>query len=128
MKINWFRKDSEEKVEEQEWEIGEPKGRLRGLTGLYAGAEIDLNAGKILIGRDSGRANLVYDDSCTKVSRKHCELSYDGQKKIFFIVDYSSTGTFKNGSSDCLPQNMPIPLEPGVVINIGDETNQFILE
>lgn len=106
----------------------EPKGIMRGLVGMYAGAEIPLNNETIIIGRDATRANLIYDDSCTKVSRKHCELSYDSQAKMFVMIDYSSTGTFKNGNTDCLPQNMRIFLEPGSVIDIGDETNRFILE
>jgi hypothetical protein len=47
---------------------------------------------------------------------------------MFSIIDYSSTGTFKNGNTNCLPQNMRVFLEPGSVIDIGDETNRFILE
>ncbi len=108
--------------------LGEPKGIMRGLNGLYAGAEIDLKHGTIIIGRDANRANLVYDDSCTKVSRKHCEMSYDVQAKLFVIVDTSSNGTFKNENPNCLPQNMRINLEPGSIIDIGDESNRFILE
>jgi hypothetical protein len=106
----------------------EPKGVMRGLAGMYAGAEIPLNNGAVIIGRDASRANLIYDESCAKVSRKHCELSYDNESKMFSIIDYSSTGTFKNGNTNCLPQNMRVFLEPGSVIDIGDETNRFILE
>lgn len=106
----------------------QPRGIMRGLCGMYEGAEIPLQNETIMIGRDPSRANLIYDENCTKVSRKHCEVSYDPQTKMFVFVDYSSTGTFKNGNPDCLPQNMKVMLEPGSTIDIGDETNRFILE
>lgn len=106
----------------------QPRGIMRGICGMYEGAEIPLQNEKIMIGRDPSRANLIYDENCTKVSRKHCEVSYNPQTKMFVFVDYSSTGTFKNGNPDCLPQNMKVMLEPGSTIDIGDETNRFILE
>lgn len=106
----------------------QPRGIMRGICGMYEGAEIPLQNETIMIGRDPSRANLIYDENYTKVSRKHCEVSYDPQTKMFVFVDYSSTGTFKNGNPDCLPQNMKVMLEPGSTIDIGDETNRFILE
>lgn len=111
-----------------EAEPEQPRGIMRGLCGMYEGAEIPLQNETISIGRDPSRVNLIYDENSTKVSRKHCEVSFDPQAKMFVLVDYSSTGTFKNGSSDCLPQNMKVMLEPGSTIDIGDEANRFILE
>ena len=95
---------------------------------MYAGGEIDLTKGTIIVGRDPMRANLVFDEQYTKVSRKHCELRYDKKEKVFYIKDYSSNGTFKNQSENCLPQNMEISLEAGTILDIGDEGNRFILE
>lgn len=105
----------------------EPKGIMRGVLGMYEGAEIDLRDGPVIIGRDASKSNLVYDASHVKVSRKHCEISYQSQTNMYQLIDYSSTGTYKNGNKNCLPQNMPIMLEPGSRIDIGDETNRFIL-
>ena len=105
-----------------------PRGIMRGITGMYAGGEIDLTKGTIIIGRDPQRANLVFGEECPKVSRKHCEIRYDKKEKLFFIKDYSSNGTFKNQSENCLPQNMEISLEAGSILDIGDENNRFILE
>lgn len=105
-----------------------PRGVLRGLCGMYAGAEIRLAEDAVVLGRDAAKANLVFDDTNSRVSRKHCKIGYDRQKNMFWLEDYSSTGTYKNGSTNCLPQGMPVPLQPGSVIAIGDETNQFILE
>lgn len=107
---------------------GVAKGVMRGLCGMYAGAEISLAEGGVILGRDATKANLVFDDVHTRVSRKHCKISFDRQNQIFRLEDYSSTGTYKNGSTKCLPQGMSVPLQPGSVIAIGDETNMFILE
>ena len=52
----------------------------------------------------------------------------DKKEKVFYIKDYSSNGTFKNQSENCLPQNMEISLEVGTILDIGDEGNRFILE
>ncbi len=105
-----------------------PRGVLRGLCGMYAGAEIMLTEGAVVLGRDAARVNLVFDEMNPRVSRKHCKISYDRQNQVFILEDYSSTGTYKNGSTNCLPQGMSVTLQAGSVIAIGDETNQFILE
>lgn len=105
----------------------ETRGIMRGVLGMYEGAEIDLKDGPVIIGRDASRANLVYEAAYARISRKHCEISYQPQTGMYQLIDYSSTGTYKNGSSNCLPQNMPVTLEPGSMIDIGDETNRFVL-
>jgi hypothetical protein len=106
----------------------EPRGVMVGITGVYAGTEIPFQSGETLkIGRDAA-CNLIYDKSAPRISRHHCEITWNPGSQNYSIVDTSSNGTFKNGSEDCLPQNMRITLEIGCTIALGDEDNVFRLE
>lgn len=106
---------------------GIPRGVLVGLSGVYAGAEIPMPLGEFI---KLGRLNtnhLVFEGQ-KSVSRDHCKLKWDADSQTYTIYDYSSTGSFTNGSHDCLPQNLEMILKPGTVLAIGDETNTFRLE
>lgn len=106
---------------------GAPRGVMVGLTGLYAGAEIPMNSGEyIKLGR-AATNHLVFDGQ-SNVSRNHCKIKWEAEHKKFIFCDYSSNGSFANGSEDCLPQNLEVEMAPGTVIAIGDETNTFRLE
>lgn len=114
-------------VVETEPERG-PRGVMVGLTGVYAGVEIPLQPGEtVKIGRDAA-SNLIYDKSAPRISRHHCEITWNPQSQNYSIIDTSTNGTFKNSSEDCLPQNMKISLEVGCTISLGDEDNMFRLE
>ena len=71
--------------------------------------------------------HLVFEGQ-KSVSRDHCKMKWNADSQTYTIYDYSSTGSFVNGSHDCLPQNLEMTLEPGCVLAIGDETNTFRLE
>lgn len=106
---------------------GSIKGVLVGLSGVYAGAEIPMADGEtIRFGRLSNN-DLVFNNQ-PKVSRNHCQVRWDAAQKKFSFRDYSSNGSFANGSEECLPQNIDLWIEPGTVIAIGDNTNLFRLE
>lgn len=106
---------------------GLPRGVMRGLAGIYAGAEISFQDGEsIRLGRLKDN-DLVFDGQGS-VSRKHCTLTWYGDRKKFSILDYSSSGCYINGEEECLPQNMAVWLEPGTVIDIGNAENRFRLE
>lgn len=106
---------------------GQPRGVMVGLTGIYAGAELPLPDGEFIkLGRQKTN-NLIFEGQ-GKVSRDHCKIKWDAAAKKYIICDYSSTGSFVNGSRDCLPQNLELMLEPGTVVAIGDATNTFRLE
>lgn len=105
----------------------QPRGVMVGLKGMYAGAEISLLNGEyIKLGRLADN-HLVFEGQ-EKVSRNHCKIKWDSNTGKYTIVDYSSNGTFVNGSQDCLPQNLEIEMIPGTVIVLGDENNIFRLE
>lgn len=105
-----------------------PRGVMVGLVGVYAGVEIPFQPGEtIKVGRDAA-SNLIFDKRAPRVSRHHCEITWNPESQTYHIVDTSTNGTFKNGSEDCLPQNMNIALEVGCTISIGNEDNIFRLE
>lgn len=105
----------------------QPRGVMKGLTGMYAGAEIEFKDGeKISFGRDN--TNDVIFENAERVSRSHCTITWDREKKEYIILDTSSNGCFVNGMEDCIPQNIPVSLAVGTIIDIGDENNRFILE
>ena len=67
---------------------------------IYPGMDkemmFSLTPGKtIKIGKDASWADIVIPASFTKVSRRHCEISFDEQKKKFVINDISKNGVFR---------------------------------
>ena len=121
-------KSNRKKAEEPKAYVpGNPRGVLVGLTGIYAGAEITMPPGEFIrMGRQNTN-HLVFEGQ-KSVSRDHCKMKWNADSQTYTIYDYSSTGSFVNGSHDCLPQNLEMTLEPGCVLAIGDETNTFRLE
>jgi hypothetical protein len=106
---------------------GTARGVWLGLTGIYAGAEIPFADGEsIKLGRLTDN-DLIYENQ-PKVSRHHCTISWDVSRKKFKFRDFSSNGSFVNGSDECVPQNIDLWLEPGTEVSLGDDTNRFRLE
>lgn len=119
--------ETSKKEEVPEYQPGKPRGVMVGLSGLYKGAEIPFTGGEyIKLGRQADN-HLVFEGQ-PNVSRSHCQIKWDAGRGKYLFRDYSSNGSFVNGSKDCLPQNLEIEMEPGTVVAIGDETNTFRLE
>lgn len=113
--------------EKQESRVEPEHGVLIGVTGIYAGAAIPLTDGEyILLGR--GVSNHLVFEGQTNVSRNHCRIKWDAGRQKYIFRDYSSNGSFANGSEDCLPQNLDLELEPGTTIALGDGGNTFRLK
>lgn len=111
----------------QEKTVSEPRGVMVGLSGMYKGAEIPFKNGEsIKFGRDTSN-DMVFTDA-PRVSRHHCVITWDGENKVYQIIDNSSNGCYINGMEECIPQNIPLQLEIGTIIDIGDENNCFRLE
>lgn len=107
--------------------IQSPRGVMVGLAGIFAGAEIPFQGEEsIRLGRDASN-DLVFTDA-KRVSRHHCVITWHAARQEYSIVDRSSNGSFINGQTDCLPQNIEIMLKTGTVIDIGSEENRFRLE
>lgn len=72
---------------------GEP--RLIGVAGEFVGASYRLADRPLAIGRDGHQCELVYPDGHAEISRKHCTVSYDAERRVFSLVDHgSSNGTY----------------------------------
>lgn len=97
---------------------------LVGLSGAYAGASIFMQPNEeIVIGRDTTVSHVVLSDS--QVSRKHCGVRYIGETGNYQVVDYSSNGTFVNGTM--IPSGMNYDCAPGTIISV-DDFNRFQLQ
>ena len=71
------------------------KRKLVCVSGLYAGTELPLD-GNIIMGRDSEKCDLIFDNDTKGVSRQHCCVEVSGGR--ISIVDLGSTyGTSVNG-------------------------------
>ena len=104
-----------------------PHGVLVGIKGLYAGAEIAMKDGEeIRLGRAEGN-HLIFTGQ-RSVSRNHCKIRWNEAKQSYLFLDYSSSGTYLNGSNDCLPQNLEIEVPCGSQIALGNRENIFLLK
>lgn len=106
-----------------------PRGRgvMVGVAGVFAGKEIAFGDGETLrLGRDL--ANDLVFTNASHISRNHCLITWYAQKQKYYVEDQSSNGCFINGAPTRLPKNVEIALEPGTIIDIGDQTNRFRLE
>lgn len=74
-----------------------PQPILRGISGQYNGMELELTEESLSIGRDHRISDLVLSEGkgWDEVSGRHCSVTYDFEKKCFFIEDHwSSNGTY----------------------------------
>lgn len=104
-------------------------GKIKGLTGIYQNASVDLRSGAIVVmGRDPGRCQMIFDEkSCPEISKTHCSIRYDSMTQTYFVTDLNSTnGTFTNSDRRLRP-NMPERLPRGAVIYLGSRKNTFQL-
>lgn len=93
-------------------------GAVRILSGQYQDTILKLQPGeKLVVGRDVNTCHLVLE--APWISRYHCTISFDFEKKEYIVVDYSGNGTFiKDGKR--LIKEIPQCFESGTVITIGE--------
>lgn len=93
------------------------QGSLRCVAGSLLGASVILEPGDVIvIGRDPHVANLIVDDP--KVSKKHCSVVYDGERDLYFIVDYSSNGTtLEDGTKLVKEAQTPVERNTNIVLS-----------
>ena len=103
--------------------VKKKNGGIIGVSGAYAGAELPLEAGGIILGRDASNAELIIESP--KVSRRHCKITYDAQKGEYTVTDYSTNGTFAGKRR--LTKGVAEILPAGTVLNLGDSRNSFRL-
>lgn len=102
----------------QQTDAALPTGALICMQGIYAGAITHLCANQtIVIGRDGECADFVLN--FPQISRIHCELLYDAQKRQYQITDYSTNGTFTD-KGNRLAKGEPYLLKPGSKLYFAD--------
>ena len=95
---------------------------LLGISGMYAGSNFPLTPDQpVILGRDSAMAQIVFSQGAQKISRRHCEVMFNSQTQQYRVTDFSSNGTYVNGSR--LPANSPVKLARGTEISLGDSNN-----
>lgn len=96
-------------------------------NGAMKGVQFNVSLGtKLNIGRSPQQCNVVLSQDCIKVSRVHCSVEYDENKAAYIITDYSSNGTYVNGSR--INKEVAYEAKSGAVIALGDMQNTFVLK
>lgn len=106
---------------------GDPsKSGIMCLAGEYQGVSVPMEDGAtITIGRDASCCNLVISGS--KISRKHCQITYEKARNKYMVTDYSTNGTYiKDGTR--LVKERSMELDPGTVLTLGNDANSFRLQ
>ncbi len=101
-------------------------GSLIGVNGTCAGYNFDLTSGEeIIIGKDAKVSSVVIDPAYKEISRKHVGVSYDIIRDQYRVVDYSSNGTWANGSKMIPGQEVYLP--HGTELKLANDKNIFRL-
>lgn len=111
----------------KETSINPPDGKVRMLSGQYAGSEIRLKPGeRIVIGREPSKCDLVC--ASEKVSRVHLSISYRviGNKGEYFVKDMSTNGTISSKTGK-LPKEEEIKQPVGAVLTLGKSSEAIQL-
>ena len=101
-------------------------GELYFTRGEYKGQVISLSPTyRIVLGRNVQTSQLIFHNP--NVSRTHCLIEFIPQENSFYVTDYSSRGTWMNGSMR-LKSNIRQKCPPGTSITLTDDgVNEFML-
>lgn len=106
--------------------VGVLSGLLVCTRGTMNGARIPMqDLEMLLIGRDSSVCNLVLPDM--DISRRHCTVQFNAGKNCYYVTDYSSTGTYLDGSLR-LEKDTLTQCERGSRLLLGNGSNEFLLQ
>lgn len=98
---------------------------LQGLAGEYEGTAVPLQGSPCVLGRDPSLANLVFPETCTRISKRHCQLRLDpGSLRVFLDDLWSANGTFL-GNGTRVPSGHPVELRPGDRFYLADPSQLF---
>lgn len=103
------------------------KGELNFLQGEYRGQVISLYpSNSLILGRNSQTSQLIFTNP--NISRTHCEVRFSPQENTFYVTDYSSRGTWMNGSIK-LQKGVRQKCPAGTRITLSDDgQNEFLLQ
>lgn len=101
----------------------EPSGGLICIKGECLGRMIPMPGDKTFVfGRDPSVCNIILKGS--RISRKHCQITYVPSLEQYRIVDYSKNGTFL-GNGTRLQQEKEYYVKPAAEIYMGDRDNLY---
>lgn len=96
-------------------------GKITSMSGRDAGCCYEIKDGEEkVIGLSPSVSHIVVDSSCYAVSRKHCAVKYIADTDEYFVIDYSTNGTFLNGGAK-LNKNLYVAVPSGTVIKLGND-------
>jgi pSer/pThr/pTyr-binding forkhead associated (FHA) protein len=98
------------------------KGMLRLFEVRKGHRTVQLSKGRVLVGRDAGKCDIVLDQLDTSASRTHFEISSDGNN--YHLRDLSRNGTWVNGERVGKPGRK---LYHGDIIEAGNAEMAFLL-
>jgi hypothetical protein len=105
--------------------------RLRVLSGTLAGMEAPI-LDRVILGRDPARAHVVFPESDSSVSRRHCEIVFDSFGAQFEVRDLGSrNGTYVSRGAEAprrLSPEVAERLDPGDKVLVGSPRNSLVLE
>lgn len=95
---------------------------ILGVAGMYTGAKFLLQPDHpVLVGRDKTVVQIVFTEGAEKISRRHCSVMFNSKEQKYQVIDYSSNGTYVNGSK--LPTNVPVLVKRGTELALGNTKN-----
>jgi len=98
---------------------------LIGVSGPFAGNEVQVGLDPIAIGRDPKQCQLVFPCDVVDVGRLHCVVRFDTTRIAFILEDRNSTnGTFL-GSGVRLASGRACLIAPGGRFYLADPHNMF---
>ena len=101
------------------------KGALVCVQGAYIGNIVRIVPEQtIVIGRDGTNADMVVN--LPLVSRQHCSIIYHEKEDNYEVVDYSTNGTFVDGSLRMKCGDIYL-LKPGATLSFGDKNTIYKL-
>jgi hypothetical protein len=104
---------------------GAEKPELFCVSGQFSSKSFGLAEGRLNIGRDPKRCNIIFSENTPGVSGKHCEVYYDRSTGKFNLTDSgSSYGTFLN-SGDKLTSAQVYSLNAGDRFYLGNKDILF---
>lgn len=104
--------------------ISETRPKLYGVTGDFSGSSFDLSdRDEIVLGRDPKECNIVFDQTQTSISRKHCGVRFDAITGKVVITNYSKNGVIVGSGQ--LPGNMSVSVDKGAEFCLGTPENKF---
>lgn len=98
---------------------------LKGLAGEFAGCELELGDHPLVMGRDPRLCHLVFPETASGVSKRHCILQFDSVAGDFMIEDaWSANGVFLADGTPVSPDK-PRRLKSGDRFYLSDPENLF---